>query len=103
MFCSLQTAKLQRPGTKKLWGSPHCAQWPYTGGLEILGSKFCIVFFCLLRPYYLHKGGGKCNEPSGKVNKGPKSMPTLTQNADFTLLFAILHEIPIAPKRPLSR
>jgi len=78
-------------------------QWPYTGGLEILGSKFCIVFFCLLRPYYLHKGGGKCNEPSGKVNKGPKSMPTLTQNADFTLLFAILHEIPIAPKRPLSR
>ena len=30
-------------------------------------------------------------------------MPTLTQNADFTLLFAILHEIPNAPKRPLSR
>ena len=73
------------------------------GGVGNFGVEILYCFFCLLRPYYLHKGGGKCNEPSGKVNKGPKSMPTLTQNADFTLLFAILHEIPIAPKRPLSR
>ena len=30
-------------------------------------------------------------------------MPTLTQNADFTLLFSIQHEVPIASQFPLSR
>ena len=51
----------------------------------------------------MHRGWGKCKLPSGKANKDSKSKPILTQNANFTLLFAILHEIPIAPKRPLSR
>ena len=51
----------------------------------------------------MHRGWGKCNLPSGKANKGSKSKPILTQNANFTLLFAIQHEIPIPPKSPLSR
>ena len=51
----------------------------------------------------MHRGWGKCKLPSGKANKGSKSKPTLTPNANFTLLFAIQHEIPIPPKSPLSR
>ena len=71
-----------------------------------------IVWFCVklwvkwaqgLPMAFLHRGWGKCNLPSGKANKGSKSKPILTQNVNFTLLFAMQHEIPIAPKRPLSR
>ena len=51
----------------------------------------------------MHRGWGKCKLPSGKANKDSKSKPILTQNANFTLLFAIQHEIPIPPKSPLSR
>ena len=31
------------------------------GGVGNFGVKILYCFFCLLRPYYLHKGGGKCN------------------------------------------
>jgi len=73
------------------------------GGLGYFGVKIFCWFFGLLWPSYMHRGWGKCKLPSGKANKDSKSKPILTQNANFTLLFAILHEIPIAPKRPLSR
>ena len=73
------------------------------GGLGHFGVKFFYCFFGLLWPSYMHRGWGKCNLPSGKANKGSKSKPILTQNVNFTLLFAMQHEIPIAPKRPLSR
>ena len=78
-------------------------QWSRRGGLGYFGVKIFCWFFGLLWPSYMHRGWGKCKLPSGKANKGSKSKPILTQNANFTLLFAILHEIPIAPKRPLSR
>ena len=51
----------------------------------------------------MHRGRGNRNLPSENANKGPKSIPTLTQKVNFTLLFAILHEIPIAQQDLPSR
>ena len=55
------------------------------GGLGYFGVKIFCWFFGLLWPSYMHRGWGKCNLPSGKANKGSKSKPTLTPNANFTL------------------
>ena len=63
-----------------------CAvQWSRRWGVSHFGVKFFGCFFGFLRPSYMHRGGGNCNLPSEKANKGPKSIPTLTQKVNFTL------------------
>ena len=57
----------------------HITQWSRRWGVGHFGVKFFGCFFGFLRPSYMHRGGGNCNLPSEKANKGPKSIPTLTQ------------------------